>query len=191
MARLLLVRHAPTVATARGAFPADEPLSSDAAAQAKALARPWPADCTAATSPALRCRQTAAALDLAAVITPSLAECDFGTWAGCTFAEAQARDPDGVSAWLTDPGARPHGGESLVALRDRVAKWLDSLLADPRPHVAVTHEGVIRAALVIARRLELDAFWAIRAAPLSVTVLHRYGSGWNAPTAADAATSRR
>ena len=53
-----------------------------------------------------------------------------------------------MHAWLEDPHATPHGGESVTQLCERVAAWLSSLQATPGHVVAVTHPFVIRAALM-------------------------------------------
>ena len=42
-------------------------------------------------------------------------ETDFGEWEGLSFAEAMARWPDEVSAWLKDTSVPPPGGESFDA----------------------------------------------------------------------------
>src|SRR5437879_2256104 len=111
MRRLLLVRHAPTVASGRGEFPLDEPLLEPGRTAAARLAEMLPAGAEARCSPALRCRQTAEAAGLDAAVDGALAECDFGAWGGRTLAEIGERD---AGAWFTDPLARPHGGESLA-----------------------------------------------------------------------------
>ena len=67
------------------------------------------------TSPAARARQTAEALGLAADVEPALRGCDHGRWTGCSLAEAQAADGEAaLLAWLGDPAAAPHGGESFA-----------------------------------------------------------------------------
>jgi broad specificity phosphatase PhoE len=164
--RLLLVRHAPTAASERHAFPGDEPLREPIPALA------FPAAGNVLTSPAIRCRQTAAATGFDAHVEPRLAECDFGAWAGLTLAEIAPADAE---AWLADPGSAPHGGESLVAFHGRVAGWLDGLAEDA---IAFTHAGVIKAAVMTALGAPFDAFWRIGCDPLSVTELHRHGSDW-------------
>ena len=56
MTRLLLVRHAPTAATRRAAFPADESLDDDGIARAATLAAAVADAHEAVCSPALRAR---------------------------------------------------------------------------------------------------------------------------------------
>jgi broad specificity phosphatase PhoE len=43
--------------------------------------------------------------------------------------EVQAEEPEGIIAWLTDPSAAPHGGESIENLIDRVGLWMDEQCA--------------------------------------------------------------
>jgi broad specificity phosphatase PhoE len=177
--RLLLVRHAPTRATRSAAFPTDESLDERArAAAAAALAHALPRRCAVLSSPALRCRQTAEARGLDPVVVPALAECDFGRWAGATLAALAAEEPDAVDRWLTDPDAAPHAGESLRAFSARVTAWLDAQAGEDGDAVAITHAGVVKAAVVHALDAPLDAFWRIDAAPLSVTELHARDGRW-------------
>jgi broad specificity phosphatase PhoE len=179
MKQVLLVRHGPTIATRSGGFPSDEALESDGMAQAATLATALPSSHRTLCSPALRARQTAAAAGLCARTEPRLAECDFGTWAGRRLADIHAADPEAATEWMTDPDARPHGGESLSAFSDRVAAWLDEEMRDPEPVVAVTHGGVIKASVVHALRAELTAFWRIEVQPLSITGLRVCDERWS------------
>ena len=50
-------------------------------------------------------------------------------------------------------------GNSIVALIDRVAAWLDAQSGAPGLTVAVTHASVIRAAIVHAIDAEPRSFW--------------------------------
>lgn len=176
--RLTLVRHAPSDATRRSAFPLDEPLDARGLDEARALAPRLERSDVAWTGPATRARQTAEALGLDAAVAPQLDECDFGAWRGRTLAELDTEDPVAVAAWIEDPAAAPHGGESLLALLDRVRGWLDAHAGDGARVVAVTHAGVIRAALVCALDAPPEAFWRFDVAPLSRTVLHAHDGRW-------------
>jgi broad specificity phosphatase PhoE len=176
--RLYLVRHAPTSATRAAAFPLDEPLDE----RGRAAAARWvaPACESVVSSPALRCRETAALAGLADVhLDDALAECDFGSWAGRSLGDVHAADPRAATAWMTDPHAAPHGGESLCELVARVGVWLDLQAADaPGRVVALTHAGVVKAALVHALAVPARAFWQFDVAPLSVTELHVCEGRW-------------
>jgi broad specificity phosphatase PhoE len=170
--RLLLIRHAPTSATRTHAFPLDEPLDTAGRAAAAELAPGLPTSADAFSSPAQRCRETALALGLTPIIEPRLAECDFGTWAGRTLAEIHAEDPAATHAWMVDPTAAPHHGESLLDLHTRVGSWLSQLSANRDAVViAVTHGGVVRSAVTHAINEPPLAMWRIEVAPLSITEL--------------------
>lgn len=177
MSRLLLVRHAATRATRGAAFPADEPIDGDCdAAPLGGLLHDGDA---VLSSPALRCLQTAAAAGLTAQVEPRVAECDFGAWAGRSLAEVNDADPEAVAAWMADPGAAPHGGESLRSFAARVAGWLDEQAQGEGRTLVVTHGGVVKAAVVHALGAPLDAFWRVDVAPLSVTELHAHDGRWS------------
>ncbi len=174
---LLLVRHAPTVATRAFAFATDESLDDRGRDAAVRLATRLPRRFEAVSSPALRCRETADAAALRFHIEGRVRDCDFGSWSGQTLADVHRTDPEGVSRWMTDPTAAPHGGESLATLYGRVAAWLDSLNGSERV-VAITHGEVVKAAVVHALGAPLQAFWRIDVDPLSITELHGYDGRW-------------
>jgi broad specificity phosphatase PhoE len=175
--RLLLIRHASTDAVRRAAFPVDEPLDDAGRVAAAALAGRLGRG-EALSSPARRALETAAEAGLEAVVDPGLRECDFGSWSGRTLADVHAEDPDGTSAWMTDPASRPHGGESLDDLLARVGRWLDGQSGQPGRAIAVTHAGVVKAAVVYALGAPAAAFWRVDVSPLAVTELHAHDGRW-------------
>jgi broad specificity phosphatase PhoE len=188
----VLVRHASTGATRRGAFPADEPLDDAGRAGAATLASRLPARHELLCSPARRCVQTASVAHLAVpVVEPLLAECDFGRWSGLSLAEVHDADPDAAGAWMTDPAATPHGGESLRAFAARVATWLGSQARLDGQAVAITHGGVVKAAVVHALGAPLEAFWRIDCAPLSITELHAHDGRWTITRVNSVSSSER
>jgi broad specificity phosphatase PhoE len=177
-ARLTLICHGPTAATRASAFPLDEPLEDGGVEQARALGpslRRWD---RAATSPALRARQTAEALSLDAGVHPALRDCDYGRWCGRTLADIQAAHPAEVAAWLSDPAAAPHDGESLLALMRRVSDWMADRLHDDGHTVAVTHGSVIRAAVIDVLGAPSNAFWRIDVEPVSIVDLRSNKRRW-------------
>lgn len=177
----MLVRHAASPATRVTAFPTDEALDERGLAEARALrgTLPPPPRWDALSSPALRCRQTASAAGVRDPgIEPELAECDFGSWGGRTLADVHAAEPQDSTAWMTDPEAAPHGGESLTTFADRVGGWLDRQAELDGCAVAFTHGGVVKAALVRALGAPIQAFWRIDVGPLAVTELHAHDARW-------------
>ncbi len=168
--RLVLISHAATAATRESRFPGDEPLTDREAVEAPRRIE------TAFRGPEIRCAQTAEALGLDAAAHPLLADLDLGTWRGRTLAELEQEAPADLFAWMGDPGAAPHGGESLTALMDRVARWLADV---PEGRVAaVTHPAVVRAAVLLALGAPATCFWRLDTAPLSQTWLSRHGGRW-------------
>jgi broad specificity phosphatase PhoE len=178
-ARLILLCHASTAALRRSFFPTDEPLEERGKINAAALAGRLPNAERWLTAPELRARQTADALGFAAVVEPALRDCDYGAWRGRSFDDVHAREPQAVAAWLRDPAATPHGGESLLGLMQRVADWLLGEQADRRQSIAVTHSAVIRAAIIHAIGAPPQFFWRIDIAPLSITRLSGDSNRWN------------
>ena len=178
MRRLLLVRHAPTAATRSAAFAGDEPLDERGADEASSLRGRLVRHGECAASPAACARETARLMGLDPRVEPALAECGFGSWTGRSAAEVAQADPDGMRRWLTEPAARPHGGETVAELLARVGAWLDVQAGRDGTLVAVTHNGPIRAAVVHALGAPADAFWRIDARPLSLTELHADGGRW-------------
>ncbi len=179
MKRLLLVRHAPTSATRAAAFPADEPLDAEARALSVQFGARLPGGCVALSSPARRAIQTARAAGLEPATEPRLAECDFGAWSGRRLEDIDRETPASTAAWMSDPAAAPHGGESLRAFMARVASWLDDEATLERSVVAFTHGGVIRAAVAHALEAGVNAVWRIAVDPLSVTELQAADGGWS------------
>jgi broad specificity phosphatase PhoE len=176
--RLKLICHASTSAVRTASFPTDEPLDDQARKKLGRFARFADRGDRSFTSPALRARQTAEALNLAAVPEPMLRECDFGRWTGHSLDEVQEQDPEAVAEWLQNPGAAPHGGESTLDLIKRAAEWLDAVQGTSGVTVAVTHASVIRAAIIHAIEAEAISFWRIDVAPLSLTRLSGNRGRW-------------
>jgi broad specificity phosphatase PhoE len=168
MGSLFLVRHATTAASASGrnlGQRGDPPLSDAGTALAERLGSTLAAELIelphdelrVLASPALRCRQTAAAVVAAlgapedrVEVAPGLIEIDYGDWEGLTAAECAARDPELRAAWEADPYATAcPGGESGADVARRAFGVLDDVeqwLTDDRARCAivVAHNHVIR-----------------------------------------------
>jgi broad specificity phosphatase PhoE len=175
--RLTFISHAATAAQRRAAFPLDEPLEVREAESIAALGWSVPRAQRIWSGPEQRTQQTAEALGLLPTIAVDLRDCDYGAWSGYNLNEVELRQPEGVVAWLTDPGAAPHGGESVLQLIDRVARWLNAQ-RDAGHTLAITHPAVIRSALVHALEAPPLAFWRFDIPPLSLTDLRWNGKLW-------------
>ena len=79
------------------------------------------------------------ALGFDAEVEMALSDCDYGRWRGLASKDVAEREPDEFAAWLGDPAAAPHGGESFAALIERVGAWLTQALAREGATLAVTH----------------------------------------------------
>lgn len=121
----------------------------------------------AVRAPSTRCARTAHALALKTTVEPALRDFDYGKWRGRTAAEVAATDPHEFSAWLTDPDATPHGGESVRRLCQRITYWLNSLPPDMGRALVITEPAVTRAVLVHALSAPVRAFWHLEVPPLS------------------------
>lgn len=148
---LILIRHAP-VATPGKLFgrtdvaaklPPDDALTNLRTFLANARTR--------VSSPALRCRQTAAALwpdDTIAADDPSLWEQDFGDWDGRAVSDIP--DIGALSGDALAAHAAPNG-ESFQDVCTRAAPTLRTLGSTPSgPAAAVVHAGIVRACVALA-----------------------------------------
>ncbi|MFE3446284.1 histidine phosphatase family protein [Nocardia sp. NPDC059180] len=154
--KLDLIGHGVTEAMRRARFPDDEPLT-ESGRSALGPYRPT-ADAVVLVAPERRAIDTAQALDLSGTAEPALRDLDAGSWRG---RELAALAPGEAHAWLTDPGFRGHGGESISDVVDRVAAWLGAIADTGRSTVAVTHPAVIRAALLVALDAPAASFWRL------------------------------
>ncbi|MDO5705440.1 MAG: histidine phosphatase family protein [Paracoccus sp. (in: a-proteobacteria)] len=169
MTRLWLIRHAPALTEGRLAGRRDVPADcTDTAALAR-LAAVLPDPAAVWVSPALRCRQTAAAMNLTGHVRPELWEQDFGTWEGTAYADLP--DPGDLDATAL-AALRPPGGESFHDMTARVCPALSRTEGDT---VIVAHAGTVRAALFMVTG---DAALSFAVAPMSLTVMVRAGRHW-------------
>jgi probable phosphoglycerate mutase len=168
MGSLLLARHATTVAAATGrnlGRRTDAELTPDGHALARRLGTALREELAElphdelrlVSSPARRCRQTAAALAAALGVAPDrveldegLWEIDYGAWDGLTAEECRARDPQLRERWEADPYsvACPDGesGADVAARAFGALEPIESWLADDRARCAivVAHNHVNR-----------------------------------------------
>lgn len=180
MALCLLVRHAAHDLLDRVLAGRMEgvPLSTAGRQQAAELARRLSRLSLSGvqSSPRERAAETAAIIaeeaGLTLEISPALDEIDFGRWTGRSFA-ALVQDPS-WRRWNEKRGtSRPPGGESMGEAQERLLAHIANLNAGHRAGrvVMVTHAEIIRAAVLNARSLPLEAWPHIEVAPASVTIL--------------------
>ena len=184
------VRHAP-VPNPEGTIygQLDRPADTGDDAAFQALAGTLPADAATVVSALKRTQQTAEAIAAAAgrpaawQVEPDLVEQDFGAWHGITPGEAYAAQGRRHPFWLCPGTARPPEGESFLDLMARVHPVLHRLSEAHlgKDVVAVTHGGVIRAAIALA--LDLSAETALRFAidTLSITRIDYIDRGVEPP----------
>jgi probable phosphomutase (TIGR03848 family) len=180
VARLLLIRHAPTAETGKiltGRLPGVG-LHDEGRDVAEALARSLEASPLAAiyTSPVLRCRQTAKAVALPHGLSPStvggLAEVDYGEWAGRPL-KVLARTKLWESVVRAPSRVRFPGGETLAEVQARAVAACEAISTrHAKDTVAVvSHGDVIKAAVAHFIGTPLDLFQRIRVQPASVSIV--------------------
>lgn len=180
--RVMVISPAMNPALREARFDGDAPLDRSGRERARAAAGAVPAAGLALSGTSQRCRETTEALGLTARAEPALAGWDLARWAGRRLDEVAAAEPERVTAWLGDPSAAPHGGESLRDLVGRIGGWLDSLGGPDAPgtsFLAVAEAAVVRAAVVHGLRLPPEAFWRLDVAPLTLTELSARSGRWN------------
>ena len=183
MSGLRLLAAATTPALRRAVFGGDDDLDEGGLRAALALSDPDGPDLGGrgdrwVCAPSQAALQTARALAHDdPVVEKALADPDYGTWTGLGLGDVAGTDPEGLHAWLTDPDAAAHGGESLAAVRRRVGAWLDT--QPGQRAFAVAHPVVVRAALTHALGLPDAAVWQLDVAPLSLIRLTHRSDRWH------------
>ena len=169
--RLILIAHAETDATRRGAFPDGESLNQRGQRAARDQWSSMPKRDVALMSPAPAARETALATGLQATIDAGLGELDVGSWRGRVLTDIGTATPDALAAWIGDPAFAGHGGESIASLIDRTREWLAAKREARGTTIAVSHAAVLRAALVATMDAPASAFWVVDVGPLTMITL--------------------
>jgi probable phosphoglycerate mutase len=147
---------------------------------ARRLARGEPVPVRIVSSPLLRCAATARfvgeRLGVALESDERLIEIAHGTWEGRYREELAANDPERYRAWREDPAhVAFEGGETVRAVLERW-RGFAATLADARDDVlVVTHDAVVRCALLEAMERPLDDFWRVHVENAAFAVLHGDG----------------
>ena len=176
--RLIIITHAETEATRRAAFPNREGLTQKGAKAARDQWMAMPRHDAAFCSPAIAARETASALGLQAEVDVDLGELDVGRWRGETLAAIAHAEANAAAAWIADPTFAGHGGESIRALNERVARWMAKTIERRGTIIAVAHAAVARAAVIATLGAPATAFWHIEAEPLSMITLTSDSRRW-------------
>jgi len=181
-ANLILIRHAPSRSAGRLAGRLDVAAQlpeGPALAQAQRRLAALPGlPVRVLSSPARRCRESAAALCPGMAFTQDarLWEQDFGAWEG----QESAALPDlGPLSRDETAAFRPPGGESFLDLAARAGAALAEIAA-AGPALIFAHAGIVRAALGLALG-HAPLGLAFEVAPLSATLLRALPGGqWSA-----------
>jgi alpha-ribazole phosphatase len=186
------VRHAPVAHGGRIYGQTDLSCDCSQTAVFTGLAEKLPHGALWVTSNLRRTHETAAAIIRAGlpgpevIIMPELAEQDFGEWQGLTYEELEeSRAGDFHRFWHAPAHETPPGGESFIAVIERVARAIHKLIETHSGHeiIAVAHGGTIRAALALALDLHPEAALAFTIENCSITRIDRIdgpgmGHGW-------------
>ncbi|HVA69617.1 MAG TPA: histidine phosphatase family protein [Candidatus Binataceae bacterium] len=184
-ARLLLVRHAEAEWNQSGRYQgrSESRLSPRGEEQAQALANRLATSGVVAivASPLRRASETAQIvarrLGLAVVTDNHLLELAYGEWEGLSQPEVKLRWPKMLRLWKTAPEQVTFSsGESLKDVCERVRSFLASAAAQAGPLLVVTHDAVVRVAVLEARAEPLSEFRRVRVENASITTLVRQGN---------------
>jgi broad specificity phosphatase PhoE len=185
-----LARHAETTWNVAGRYQGrlESELSELGVRQAAALARAFverrqraqTVPARIVSSPLLRCTATAGAsaqgLGLAVETDQRLIEIAHGTWEGRYRDELRANDPERYRMWREDPARVAfEGGETLGDVLARWRSFATELALRDEPTLVVTHDAVVRCALVDACGRTLDDFWKTNVENAAYAVLERDG----------------
>lgn len=171
--KIFLVRHGQIASNVAGVYAgrSEEELTKIGVKQAAATGRKL----LDKGIGAIYCSPLARALETAVIIgdllgltpesLPEFIEFNYGDWAGKSEVEIARLYPEDWQLWDVRPAelVRP-GRETVAELRDRVVAGLRTVVRDSAPAEAalvVSHVAIIRAALLVARRMELNAYRTI------------------------------
>jgi probable phosphoglycerate mutase len=192
---LILVRHGVTDHTTRKVFSgglssANPPLNEEGRAQVRTTGE-WLSPMrdqidALVASPVRRTHESAEILGEIlghpVEFEEGIAEMEFGTWDGLTFADIQKKFPDELSAWLGDLEYAPGGGESFRTVADRVLLGRDRIVDAyaGKTVLVVSHVTPIKTLVADALGAPLEALFRMELSPASVTVISYFaGRGPN------------
>jgi broad specificity phosphatase PhoE/ribonuclease HI len=183
---LILVRHGVTDHTTRKVFSgglasSNPPLNEEGRAQVRATGQ-WLSPMrdqidALVASPVRRTHESAEILGEIlghpVEFEEGIAEMEFGTWDGLTFADVQEQYPDELSDWLGNLEHAPGGGESFRTVADRVLAGRDRILEAyaGKTVLVVSHVTPIKTLVADALGAPLEALFRMELSPASVTVV--------------------
>ncbi len=133
-------------------------------------------------SPMLRTRATAdfvaERLNLAVETDDALIEIAHGTWEGRLRDEIAANDPVRFTTWRERPAEVAFDeGESLADVLARWRRFRASFAVDV-PTLLVTHDAIVRVALLEIAERPLADFWSVRVENAAYAVVEADGARW-------------
>lgn len=134
------------------------------------------------SSPLVRCTATAQPaaerLGLHVETDDRLIEIAHGTWEGRLRDEIAANDPARYRAWREDPARVAFERGETIA--DVLERWRDFAASfhPATPALVVTHDAVVRVALLDATGRALDAFWNARVENGAYAAFDVGAAGW-------------
>ncbi|MCD8352406.1 MAG: histidine phosphatase family protein [Planctomycetaceae bacterium] len=184
-----LLRHAAPPDERRNRFWGRGDPGVDAASLADVKTLPplaWEKPTLVLSSPLPRAVRTATAFadcfNLEVHEDDDLAEADFGSFDGLTFAEIEQRYPEETSRWIAQGDAFTFpGGESVAEFLTRAEQAWKRITALPETTVAVAaHGGIIASWLCLFLGMDFSQRFAFRPAYAALTGFLRKqdGSGW-------------
>jgi broad specificity phosphatase PhoE len=186
--RLSIVRHAETTWNLAGRYQGrrESALSARGMHQGRKLADAFalvqPPVARIVTSPLHRTRATAAfvaeRLNVPLTTDDALIEIAHGTWDGRMRDEIAANDPERYRTWRENPADVAFDqGESLADVLARWRRFRAAFVVD-QPTLLVTHDAIVRVALLDIMQRPLADFWAVRVENAAYAVVDVVGSTW-------------
>jgi len=184
--RVFVARHGETTWNLAGRYQGhrESELSPLGRQQALALVEPMRAARLGriTSSPLARCTATAEPcveqLNLPLEIDARLIEIAHGTWEGRLRDEIAANDGVRYRAWREDPGRVAfENGETLVQVFERWRAFA-AALQPQTPTLVVTHDAVVRTALIATTGAGFEAFWSSRVENGAYAVFDVDGARW-------------
>lgn len=186
--RLYLVRHGETDSNLQRRYQgqSDIPLNQTGIQQARKIAQRLSKEEIHAiySSDLTRARETAEQIaqphNLKVTSDIRWRELSFGNWEGLSYPEIQAKAPDELVLWQTDPAqyAPPHG-ETINQLATRVLSAFDELhaLHAEQTVLVVSHSGPLQVLLCHALGLGFQHYWQFFIARTGLSIISWYPEG--------------